>query len=86
MSPLERVGQLFDHRGGDVPRGHHHPDNSRGGEPLRQLTQRGHPGGPVLPGHRLDRVGVVVVDHAVVSTFGQAADDIRTHPAQTDHS
>ncbi len=39
-----------------------------------------------LGGERGDRVGVDVVDDALVAVAHQPADDVRAHPAEADHA
>ena len=42
-------------------------------------------GGRTLVGQRLGRVGVDVVDHALVAIAHETANDVRAHPSQSDH-
>ena len=82
---LEHLGDLLDGRLGDLAGGDHDPDGARGVELLGQLLQRGG-AGRALALELLDRVGVDVVDDAIVAVAHQPPHEVRSHPAEADHS
>ena len=79
------VGELVDRRLGDLARRDHHPDRAR--RARASATNSSSESAPVgaFAGELRDGVGVDVVDDAVVPVAHQAADDVRAHPAESDH-
>ena len=81
---VEERGDLVDDLPGDAGRDHH-PDGPRLLELADELLQR-RAAGRALILELLDRLGVDVEDHALVSVAHQPPHDVGAHPTQPDHS
>ena len=85
MSPCSSsAAELVDGPAGDAS-GDHHPDRPRLLELADKLLQRG-AAGRSLTLELLDRIGIDVKDDTFVPVAHQTANDVGTHPTQTDHS
>ena len=81
---VEQPGQLVDGLPCDAS-GDHHPDRTRPLELVDKFLQR-EAAGRSLTLKLLDGIGIHIKDDTFVPVTHQTANDVGTHPAQTDHS
>jgi hypothetical protein len=85
VSPGDQAGQFGQRRLGDLAGRQHDPDGARCGELGDHVPQVGGDDCPVL-GECDTGLWVTVIDHAIMPGLHQPAHDVRTHPAEADHS
>ncbi len=85
VTRLKVLHDVVDHGGGDRS-WHHHPDCTRPVELFDEVFDRIGANGHALVDQRGDACLVAVIDHAFDVGQCQPANEVRSHPSESDHS